>query len=135
MAPVLLLVALAQVPDAGEPAERIIIVPIPVPPTPAPEPIPPPLSPQPEGIDAVPPLRIGKPDGAIGARAGAVRLKTLGNGHVINRYSNQDLADYHPAAGNAGFRLGPVRGEFFASDVFGARIFAGLFGLELGRLA
>jgi hypothetical protein len=79
-------------------------------------------------------VRIGKRDGNLWARIGAVRLMTLGNGHLINRYSNQDLADYHPAAGNAGFRLGAVRGEFFASDIFGARIFAGLAGLEFGRL-
>src|SRR6185436_7326303 len=80
-------------------------------------------------------LRLGRPEGALWAKAGAVRNKTLGFGHTLNRYSNQDLPDYHPAAGGAGFMLGPVRGEFFASDVFGARIFAGLAGLELGKLA
>ncbi|MBK7864410.1 MAG: hypothetical protein IPJ65_38570 [Archangiaceae bacterium] len=79
-------------------------------------------------------LRIGRPDGALWVRAGAVRLKTLGNGHLINRYSNQDLADYHPASGNGGFRIGAVRAEFFASDVFAARLFSGLLGLEFGRV-
>lgn len=79
-------------------------------------------------------LRIGKEGGPGWLRAGAVRLKTLGNGHVINRYSNQEGPNYHPAAGHGGLRVGPVRGEVFASDVLGARIFSGLVGVELGRL-
>jgi len=79
-------------------------------------------------------LRIGKDGGPGWLRAGAVRLKTLGNGHVINRYSNQDGPNYHPASANGGVFVGPVRAEAFASDVLGARLFAGLVGVELGRL-
>ncbi len=79
-------------------------------------------------------LRIGKLDSAFWVRAGAVTFKTFGEGHLINRYSNQDNPEYHPASAAAGVRLGPVRAEAFISDILGARIFAGLAGLELGRL-
>jgi hypothetical protein len=79
-------------------------------------------------------LRIGKLDGPVWLRAGAVQLKTLGLGHLINRYSNQDNPEYHPASGSGGLRIGAVRAEFFASDIFGARIFSGLAGVEFGRI-
>ena len=79
-------------------------------------------------------LRLGKHDGPVRVRAGPVRLKTLGNGHVVNRYSNRDNPNYHPAAADGALTLGPVRAELFVSDVLGPRLFAGLAGLELGRL-
>jgi hypothetical protein len=79
-------------------------------------------------------LRVGKLDGPVWVRAGAVQLETLGLGHLINRYSNQDNPEYHPAAGSGGLRIGAVRAEFFASDIFGARIFSGLAGVEFGRI-
>jgi hypothetical protein len=79
-------------------------------------------------------LRIGSPDGMVWLRAGAVQLKTLGLGHLISRYSNQDNPEYHPASGAAGLHIGAVKAEFFASDILGARIFSGLAGLELGRM-
>lgn len=77
-------------------------------------------------------LRIAPDSSPFYARAGTVRKKTLGLGHLINRYSNQENADYHPAMGNVVLVLGPVRGEFFASDVFGGRLFAGDVTLDLG---
>ncbi|MBL8951846.1 MAG: hypothetical protein JNK82_13775 [Myxococcaceae bacterium] len=79
-------------------------------------------------------LRIGSDGGPAWLRAGAVRLKTLGNGHVINRYSNQDNPNYHPASANGGLHVGPFRAELFASDVLGPRILGGLVGVELGRI-
>ncbi len=79
-------------------------------------------------------LRIGKEGGPGWLRAGQVRLKTLGNGHVVSRYSNQDAPNYHPAGAHGGLQVGPVKGELFVSDVLGPRLFAGLAGVELGRL-
>lgn len=66
-------------------------------------------------------------------RAGAVRKKTLGLGHLVNRYSNQENSDYHPAGGTAVLAVGAVRTEVFASDVLGARLFAGELAVDLGR--
>lgn len=78
-------------------------------------------------------LRIAPDSSPFFVRAGVVRKKTLGLGHLLNRYSNQENVDYHPAMGNVVLALGPFRGEFFASDVFGGRIFAGEAAWDLGR--
>ena len=77
-------------------------------------------------------LRIAPDTSPFLVRAGAVRKKTLGLGHLINRYSNSENPDYHPAAGTAVMTLGPVRGEFFASDIFAGRILAGDLAWDLG---
>lgn len=77
-------------------------------------------------------LRIAPDASPFMVRGGALRKKTLGMGHLINRYSNQGNEDYHPAYGDVVLALGPVRGEFFASDVFGGRLFAGDVTLDLG---
>lgn len=79
-------------------------------------------------------LRIGRLDSQIWVRAGPATTKTMGLGHLINRYSNRDNPNYHPASGNAGVALGPVRAEFFASDILGGRLFAGELGVEFGRI-
>lgn len=79
-------------------------------------------------------LRLGRFDDPVHLRAGPVKLQTLGNGHVVNRYSNQELANYHPAAAHGAFVWGAARGEVFISDLLGPRLFAGLAGVELGRL-
>jgi hypothetical protein len=66
-------------------------------------------------------------------KAGVVRKKTLGLGHLVNRYSNQENPDYHPAGATAVVAVGPVRLEAFASDVLGGRLFAGELAWDLGR--
>ncbi len=78
-------------------------------------------------------LRIAPDTSPFFARAGVVRKKTLGLGHLITRYSNQENPDYHPAGATAVLALGPVRGEFFASDVFAARVLAGAVWWDMGR--
>jgi hypothetical protein len=78
-------------------------------------------------------LRIGSDNSPFFVRAGPARKKTLGQGHLINRYSNQENPDYHPASGTAVLALGPVRTEFFASDILGGRLFAGELAWDLGR--
>jgi hypothetical protein len=78
-------------------------------------------------------LRIGADSSPVFVRAGPAWKKTLGLGHLINRYSNQDNPDYHPASGTAVVAVGPLRGEFFASDVLGGRLFAGDLAWDLGR--
>ncbi|PZR05975.1 MAG: hypothetical protein DI536_31435 [Archangium gephyra] len=77
-------------------------------------------------------LRIGKPDGIFFVDVGPKRKKTLGLGHLLWRYSNQTNADYHPSGGELAFNVGPLRGEFFASDVLAARIFAGEVAWDIG---
>jgi len=79
-------------------------------------------------------LRIAPDSSPFFARAGVTRKKTLGLGHLINRYSNQENADYHPAFGGAVLVLGPVRTEFFASDMFAGRILSGDVSVDLGRI-
>lgn len=79
-------------------------------------------------------LRISKPETAFWIQAGSVRKKTLGLGHLISRYSNQDNPDYHPAAATIASHYKALRVELFASDIFGARIFAGEMVADLGRI-
>jgi hypothetical protein len=79
-------------------------------------------------------LRISKPDSVFWIQAGAVRKKTLGLGHLISRYSNQDNPDYHPAGATVGVNYKAIRAELFASDIFGARIFAGEVVADVGRI-
>ena len=78
-------------------------------------------------------LKIGADSGPFTVRAGPIFKKTLGLGHLLSRYSNQENLDYHPAAGDAVLSVGPIRAEFFASDILGGRIFAGDLGWDLGR--
>jgi hypothetical protein len=54
-------------------------------------------------------LKIGADSSPFTVRAGPVFKKTLGLGHLINRYSNQENLDYHPAAGDAVLAVGPIR--------------------------
>lgn len=77
-------------------------------------------------------LRIGQDTSAFHLRLGPARKKTLGLGHLLWRYSNQSNPNYHPASGELVVRVGPVRGEFFASDILGARLFAGELDWDLG---
>jgi hypothetical protein len=79
-------------------------------------------------------LRIAKEDGPFHVKVGMATRRTLGLGHLINRYSNQENPDYHPAALSAVLNIGPTRTEGFISDVFGARIYAGEFSFDFGRL-
>ncbi len=77
-------------------------------------------------------LRIGKESGPFHIRFGPTRKKTLGLGHLLWRYSNQVNPNYHPASGELVARVGPLKGEFFASDVLGARLFAGELSWDIG---
>lgn len=77
-------------------------------------------------------LRIAPDSAPFFIRVAPVRKKSLGLGHLLWRYSNQENVDYRPAAGRAVLQVGPVRGEFFASDILGARIFAGELAWDLG---
>ncbi|MCP3165321.1 hypothetical protein [Myxococcus qinghaiensis] len=61
--------------------------------------------------------------------------ESLGRGYLMGRYSNALSPDYHPAGGSLTMVKGPVRAELLASDVLGARIFAGELMLDLGRAA
>ena len=79
-------------------------------------------------------LRISKPESVFWLQAGAVRNKTLGLGHLLSRYSNQDNPDYHPAGATIGARYKAIRAEAFASDILGARIFAGEVVADVGRI-
>ena len=79
-------------------------------------------------------LRINRPDNIFWVQVGPVRKKTLGLGHLITRYSNQDNPDYHPAAATMGVAYKAINVQAFASDIFGARIFAGEGVADLGRI-
>ncbi|ATB43842.1 hypothetical protein CYFUS_009322 [Cystobacter fuscus] len=79
-------------------------------------------------------LRIGRDDGMLQLRAGAFSTWTLGAGWLVNRYNNNLSPDYHPAGAHFVAYLGPTRVEVFASDVLAARLFAGEFRLDLGRV-
>ncbi|MFT3711837.1 MAG: hypothetical protein QM817_29715 [Archangium sp.] len=78
-------------------------------------------------------LRIGRETGPFHIRLGTVRKKTMGLGHLMWRYNAQLNPNYHPASGQLDVRIGPVRGEFFASDILGARMFGGEIGWDIGR--
>lgn len=77
-------------------------------------------------------LRIGRESGVFHLRLGPARKKSLGLGHLLWRYSNQTNADYHPASADAVLRAGPIRAELFASDILGARLFAGEVAWDIG---
>ena len=79
-------------------------------------------------------IRINQPGAIFWARGGAVRSQTVGLGHLISRYSNQDNPDYHPAGLTLGLGYKAVSAQLFASDLFGARIFAGELVFDLGRI-
>jgi hypothetical protein len=78
-------------------------------------------------------LRWGAPGQVFHLQAGPFSRYTLGHGHLINRYSNVDNPDYHPAGVHSEFYLGATRTQAFVSDVFGARLFALDVATDLGR--
>ncbi|MBN1203585.1 MAG: hypothetical protein JXB05_01505 [Myxococcaceae bacterium] len=80
-------------------------------------------------------LRIGRDDNVATFRAGPLLAFTLGEGHLVERYDNQLSPDYHPAGAHLTVNLGPSRVIVVASDVLGARLFAGELRLDIGRLA
>lgn len=77
-------------------------------------------------------LRIGREGGVFHLKAGPARKKQLGLGHLLWRYSNQANVDYRPASAEAVLTAGPVRIEAFASDILGARLFAGEVAWDIG---
>lgn len=77
-------------------------------------------------------LRIAKETSIFHLRLGPARKKSIGLGHLMWKYNNQANVDYHPASGLAVLRAGPVRAEFFASDILGARLFAGEVAWDIG---
>lgn len=78
-------------------------------------------------------LKIGADTSPVTLRAGVVRKKTLGLGHLVDRYSNQDNPNYHPAGATVVVAVGPVRAEVFASDLLALRLFAGAVSWDVGR--
>jgi hypothetical protein len=78
-------------------------------------------------------LRIARDSSPFTLRAGPVKKKSLGLGHLVSRYSNGDNPDYHPAGASAVLAVGPIRAEVLASDILGARLFAGDLAWDLGR--
>ncbi|MBI3184316.1 MAG: hypothetical protein HYZ28_19455 [Myxococcales bacterium] len=79
-------------------------------------------------------LRLGREGASFSLRAGPALSYTLGHGHLLNRYSNRENPDYHPASASAELVLGPTRTEVFASDILGARLFAAELTADLGRI-
>lgn len=77
-------------------------------------------------------LTVFKEGSTFWLRAGAMRTKTLGLGHLVWRYSNQTNPNYHPASAELGLRVGPIRAEVMASDALGARLFAGEVAWDMG---
>lgn len=77
-------------------------------------------------------LRIGRETGPFHILVAPARKKTLGLGHLMWRYNSQLNPNYHPTSGQLAVRVGPVRGEFFASDVLGARMFGGEVSWDIG---
>ena len=77
-------------------------------------------------------LRIAKETSVFHVRLGPARKKTLGLGHLLWRYNDQANPDYHPASATAVLRAGPIRAELFASDILGARLFAGEVAWDIG---
>ncbi len=80
-------------------------------------------------------LRIGYEDEPFSLRAGQLTAFTLGEGHLVDRYDNQLSPDYQPAGALATINVGPARVQVMASDLLGARLFAGELRLDIGRLA
>jgi len=78
-------------------------------------------------------LRIGQEGRPFHLRVEPFVDESLGRGYLVGRYSNVLSPDYHPAGGSLTVTKGPVRAEVLASDVLGARIFAGELMLDLGR--
>ncbi|MCP3099836.1 hypothetical protein LZ198_13255 [Myxococcus sp. K15C18031901] len=78
-------------------------------------------------------LRIGQEGRPFYLRVEPFVDESLGRGYLVGRYSNVLSPDYHPAGGSLTVTKGPVRVEVLASDVLGARIFAGELMLDLGR--
>lgn len=77
-------------------------------------------------------LTIGHEGGIVSVDLSPKRKKTMGLGHLLWRYSNQVNADYHPTGGELELNAGPIHGEFFASDLFGARLFAAEVAWDIG---
>lgn len=77
-------------------------------------------------------LQIGNEQGVFHVKAEPTRKKSLGLGHLLWRYSNQANVDYHPTGAQAVLRAGPIRAELFASDILGARLFAGEVAWDIG---
>jgi hypothetical protein len=80
-------------------------------------------------------LYISREDGRFSLYAGPFIDFTLGEGHLVERYSNQLSPDYHPAGAAVTFNLGAARVHAAASDVLSTRLFAGELRLDIGRLA
>ena len=80
-------------------------------------------------------LRAGAEGGPVFLRAGTLSPLTLGTGRLVRRYDGTLNPDYHPAGAHLSGRVGPVRGELLASDVLGARLFAGEVRWDAGQAA
>jgi hypothetical protein len=80
-------------------------------------------------------LSIHREDGRFSLYAGPFTAFTLGEGHLVERYTNQLSPDYHPAGALMTLNVGPTRVQVAASDVLSTRLFASELRLDIGRLA
>jgi hypothetical protein len=78
-------------------------------------------------------LRAGAEGGPLWLRAGTLSPLTLGTGRLVRRYDGTLNPDYHPAGAVVAGRAGTLGGELLASDVLGARLFAGEVRWDAGR--
>lgn len=78
-------------------------------------------------------IRIGLVESGLWVTIGQTKRKRLGLGHLIDRYSNRDNVDYHPASTTIGMAYGVLSAEVFLSDLLGERIYAGELAWDLGR--
>jgi hypothetical protein len=78
-------------------------------------------------------LQLGSDETPVSFSAGPAFLKSLGHGHLVSRYWNRTLEDYHPASGALTVAVGAVRAEAFASDVLALRLFGAELSVDLAR--
>jgi hypothetical protein len=69
-------------------------------------------------------LRLGREADTMFLRAGTLSAVTLGTGRLLRRYDAGLNPDHHPASAWLTLQEGELRGEAFASNVLGARLFA-----------
>jgi hypothetical protein len=74
------------------------------------------------------------PGGWLRARAGLFSAEGLGFRHLVGRLAHGLTPDYHPAGAKLSLSVSAVDVEVLASDMLGARLFAGGVTLDVSRL-
>ncbi len=77
-------------------------------------------------------LQVGDARARFEMQGGALLSTSVGRRHLLNRYSNQEHQDYHPAGLRLVGRPGPLELTAIASDALALRIFALDVSVELG---